>query len=72
VDEVEEALEEDIPDRLLERLKVKSDYFTIISDGFIGKKPESGEPDRRTRARIRAVVRRGDDKIQIIYWRFES
>jgi len=61
LNEVEEKLEEDIPDQLMERFKVSSDYFTILSEGRVGE----------VTARIRAVVKRLEDKIVIVYWRFE-
>ncbi len=61
-DEIKEAIGEEIPSKVLEKMKVKSAYFTILSEGRAG----SGA------ARLRAVVQRLPEEIRIIYWRYES
>ena len=61
-DEIKEAIEEDIPSKVLEKFKVQSSYFTILSEGRVG----------RVASRLRAVVQRLPDEIRIVYWRYES
>ncbi|MCX6348889.1 MAG: type II secretion system protein GspK [Candidatus Aureabacteria bacterium] len=61
-DEIKEAIEEDIPSKVLEKFKVQSSYFSILSEGRVG----------RVASRLRAVVQRLPDEIRIVYWRYES
>lgn len=61
-DEIKEAIGEDIPSKVLEKMKVKSAYFTILSEGRSGG----------VAARLRAVVQRLPEEIRIMYWRYES
>ncbi|MFH1037080.1 MAG: type II secretion system protein GspK [PVC group bacterium] len=58
----DEYLSEKIKDKFLERFKVDSEYFNILSEGRVGE----------TTARIRAVVQRQEDRIVICYWRYEG
>lgn len=62
VNEIPGALEKDIPSKVLERFKVNSQFFTILSEGKVGN----------TTARIRVVVQRLEDRVKILYWRFEG
>ncbi len=62
VNEVPREIEEDIPSKILERFKVSSSFFTILSEGKVGN----------TTARIRVVVQRLEDRMRILYWRFEG
>ncbi len=58
----DEYLSTKIKDKFLERFKVNSEYFNILSEGKVGK----------TTARVRAIVQRQEDRIVICYWRFEG
>jgi type II secretory pathway component PulK len=58
----DEYLNTKIKDKFLERFKVNSEYFNILSEGKVGK----------TTARVRAIVQRQEDRIVICYWRFEG
>jgi type II secretory pathway component PulK len=60
--EVPEAIDDDVPSKALDRFKVTSDYFTILSEGQVGK----------ITTRIRAVVQRTEDHIRILSWRVEG
>lgn len=60
--EVSEAIEEDIPSEALDKFKVTSDYFNILSEGKVGK----------ITTRIRVVVQRTKDHIRILLWRVEG
>jgi len=62
MDEIKEAIGEDIPSKVLEKMKVKSAYFTILAEGRSGG----------VAVRLRAVVQRLPDEVRIIYWRYES
>ena len=66
----DEFLTEKIKDKFLERFKVKSEYFTIISEGRVGK--TEGEDKRFVTARVRAVVQRLEEETIIWYWRYEG
>ena len=64
-DDVKDALAEDgdiITSKALDKFKVTSDYFKIISEGRVG----------RITTRIQAVVQRTKDNIRILFWRVES
>ena len=64
-EDVKDALAEDgdiITSKALDKFKVSSDYFNIISEGRVG----------RITTRIRAVVQRTKDHIRILFWRVES
>jgi type II secretory pathway component PulK len=58
----DEYLSFKIKDKFLERFKVSSEYFNILSEGKVGK----------TTARVRAIVQRQENRIVICYWRFEG
>ena len=58
----DEFLNEKIKDKFIKHFKVQSEYFTILSEGKVGK----------TTARVRAIVQRREDRIVICYWRFEG
>ncbi len=58
----DEYLSNKIKDKFLERFKVSSEYFNILSEGKVGK----------TTARVRAIVQRQENRIVICYWRFEG
>ncbi|MEA1928900.1 MAG: type II secretion system protein GspK [Candidatus Auribacterota bacterium] len=58
----DEYLSDKIKDKFLERFKVSSEYFNILSEGKVGN----------TTARVRAVVQRQENRIVICYWRFEG
>jgi len=58
----DEYLSTKIKDKFLERFKVNSEYFNILSEGKVGK----------TTARVRAIVQRQENRIVICYWRFEG
>ncbi len=58
----DEYLSEKIKDKFLERFKVSSEYFDILSEGRVGE----------TTARISAVVQRLKNRIVICYWRYDG
>lgn len=61
LEEVSEAAGRPIPSEILEKFKVTSDFFTVVSEGRVGN----------IAARIRAVVQRHDGELVILYWRHE-
>jgi len=66
----DEYLRERVLARFLDKFKVSSEYFTILSEGRVGRETENGFEG--TTARIRAVVQRQDNRIVICYWRVEE
>lgn len=67
----DEYLREKILSKFTEGFKVNSEYFSILSEGRIGKTNDDGTFEGTT-ARIRAVVQRQDERIVICYWRVEE
>jgi len=66
----DEFLAEKIKDKFLERFTVKSDFFTIISEGRVGRM--EGDNQRYVTARVRAVIQRLEEEIIVWYWRYEG
>ena len=67
----DEYLRDQILSKFLEKFKVNSEYFTILSEGRVGNETEEGGFEGTT-ARIRAVVQRQENRIVICYWRVEE
>lgn len=65
----DEYLRERVLARFLDKFKVSSEYFNILSEGRVGRETDNGFEG--TTARIRAVVQRQDNRIVICYWRME-
>lgn len=66
----DEYLREQILTKFMENFKVDSEYFTILSEGRVGKTTDKGFVG--TAVRIRAVVQRQENRIVICYWRVEE
>ncbi len=66
----DEYLRERVLARFLDKFKVSSEYFNILSEGRVGRETDNGFEG--TTARIRAVVQRQDNRIVICYWRVEE
>lgn len=66
----DEYLREAVLSKFMEKFKVNSEYFNILSEGRVGKTVD-GE-FRGTTARIRAVVQRQEERVVICYWRVEE
>lgn len=66
----DEYLREQILTKFMENFKVDSEYFTILSEGRVGKTTDNGFVG--TAVRIRAVVQRQENRIVICYWRVEE
>lgn len=64
----------ELPASLEKRFKVKSDFFTILSEGLVGAAPaeEGEEVLPRAVCRVRALVHRLDERMVILSWRVES
>lgn len=66
----DEYLREQVLSKFLENFKVNSEYFTILSEGRVGKTTDNGFVG--TAVRVRAVVQRREDRVVICYWRVEE
>ncbi len=66
----DEYLREQVLTKFMENFKVDSEFFTILSEGRVGKTADKGFVG--TAVRIRAVVQRQENRIVICYWRVEE
>lgn len=66
----DEYLREKILTKFMEKFKVNSEYFNILSEGRVGKTTDG--VFEGTIARIRAVVQRQENRVVICYWRVED
>ncbi|MDP8237048.1 MAG: type II secretion system protein GspK [Candidatus Erginobacter occultus] len=66
----DEYLREQILTKFMEKFKVTSEYFNILSEGRVGQVVD--DEFRGTTVRIRAVVQRQDNRVVICYWRVEE
>ncbi len=66
----DEYLTEKVLTKFMEKFKVTSEYFNILSEGRVGKEVDGKFTG--ISVRIRAVVQRQENRIVICYWRVED